>query len=367
MGTAQDRVHARYRVDLTVTLRWRRNVETVRAWNVSDGGLFLVTREQPSLRELVRLEIPLPGRAEPLEVHGMAVNNAVEFDAEGRPPGVGVQFYALDREAQRLIGQFVEQVRLAEPPAPSLMPEPEASLELEIASDDDLYEFYMRDVAAGGMFIVSDVALPVGARLSLIVRHPVVDDTFVIAAVVRAASDGPEGPGLAVEFDLDGERLDALRDFIDGGAVSEAPPALAAPSVLPTTQREWQDPFAQQPREKRNLAQLFDPWTGPAQDPPRSRAQPRDELDMMFDAIAPNNQSAVRPSVPSPANEDVPDFLMAIPSWSRLDEGDKARAAAIDLEPDDIIEVPDAVVLPGARSADERLRAVANRAASRAR
>ncbi len=366
MGTAQERVHARYRVDLTVTLRWRRTVETVRVWNVSEGGLFLVTREQPPLRELVRLEIPLPGRAAPLEVHGMAVNLAAEGDAEGRPAGVGVQFYALDREAQRLIGQYIEQVRVAEPQAPSLQPPAEASLELEIASDDDLYEFYTRDVAAGGMFIVSDVALAVGQCLSLIVRHPIVDDCFVIRAVVRAASDGPDGPGLTVEFiGLDAERLDALRVFIDGPIESEAPPPL---SVRPT-QREWQDPFAQQPRERRNLAQLFDPWTGASQDQPRSRGQSRDELDMMFDAIASNDQSAVRPSVPSPANEDVPDFLLAIPSWSKLDgSGDKSRGAvAIDLEPDDIIEVPDAVVLPGVRAVDDRLRAAASRTGSRAR
>jgi Tfp pilus assembly protein PilZ len=352
MGTAQERVHARYRVDLTVTLRWRRTVETVHAWNVSEGGLFLVTRDQPPLRELVRLEIPLPGRAEPLEVHGMAVNTATECDPDGRPPGVGVQFYALDREAQRLIGQYIDQVRLAAP-ALSALPPPEVSLELEIASDDDLYEFYMRDVAAGGMFIVSDVALAVGEGLSLIVRHPIVDDCFVIGAVVRAASEGPDGPGLTVEFvGLDAERLDALREFIDGPIESEAPPPL---SVRPT-QREWQDPFAQQPREKRSLAQLFDPWTGAAQEQPRTRAQPRDELDMMFDAIAPANQSAVRPSMPSPANEDVPDFLMAIPSWSKLTAGgDPSRGVvAIDLEPDDIIEVPDAVVLPGARAAAGR-------------
>lgn len=59
---------------------------------------------------------------------------------------------------------------------------------------------------------------------------------------------------------------------------------------------------------------------------------------------------------------------MAIPSWSKLDGGgDKSRGAvAIDLEPDDIIEVPDAVVLPGARSADERLRAATSRTFSRA-
>lgn len=305
MGTAQERVHARYRVDLTVTLRWRRTVETVHAWNVSEGGLFLVTREQPPLRELVRLEIPLPGRAEPLEVHGMAVNNATERDPEAARPAWACS--STPSTARRSGSSASTSSRCASPSRRplSVLPPAEASLELEIASDDDLYEFYMRDVAAGGMFIVSDVALAVGEGLSLIVRHPIVDDSFVIGAVVRAASEGPDGPGLTVEFvGLDAERLDALRMFIDGPIESEAPPPL---SVHPT-QREWQDPFAQQPREKRNLAQLFDPWTGASQDQPRARAQPRDELDMMFDAIAPDNQSAVRPSVPSPANEDVPIF-----------------------------------------------------------
>ncbi len=400
MGTPHERVHARYQVDLTVTMKWRRNAATLKLLDASDGGVFVITDDQPSMRELVRLEFKLPGRAEPLAAHGMAVNNALDNDPEGRPPGVGIQFYGMDRDTQRAWGQFIEQLRRTQAPLPKVMPvaprsapmlpqapaqkpalvvpqapaqkpalvvpqapaqkpvekpalvvpqkpapkppvaqpppeEPaQPSLELEIASEDDLYEFYMRDVAAGGMFILTDVPLPEGSRLTLVVRHPIADDDFEVEAVVRAACESDDGHGIEVEFvGLDDDRLDALRDFIDADLGEPEPDAPAPEAPAPAS-------VAHVGPHGGPLAQLFDPWTG-SHEQLWSRPPPEDEFDMMFDALGADAVSSVRPSMPSPANEDVPDFLMAIPSWSKLENPllDPSRPLSIDLEPSDLVEV----------------------------
>jgi Tfp pilus assembly protein PilZ len=434
MGTPQDRIHARFKTDLAVTMKWRRSVVTVRAIDASDGGVFVRTDEQPNLRELVRLELTLPGRAEVFSVHGMPVNSAVAGDPEGREPGVGVQFYAMDRESQRVWGQYIEQLRrtqsplpkvalvaprsapvLPEAPVPSASqaktplpavvqpiakapvvaapapaveepaddedfddealdaePASGASLELEIASEEDLYEFYMRDIAAGGMFILSDVALPEGERLTLFIRHPQVDDTFELEAVVRSASEGPEGPGLEVEFlGLDEQRLDALRDFIEcdvEGATGlddlDATGSAEALTLDVPPIAAWQSP--QDPQQGK-LAQLFDPWTGSVPERPWSKPPPEDEFDSLFDALA-SGATGVRHSVPAPANEDVPDFLLAIPSFSNTDNPllDPSMPRSIELEPDDLVEVRDER-LRGALRATEEAARVPRRPIPRAR
>ena len=466
MGTPKDRVHARFQVDLKVTMKWRRNVETLPVFDVSEGGVYVATESPPALRELVRLEFELPPNKTVLSAHGMAVNLVDAASTDGRPPGIGVQFYALDRDAQRAWSAFIDGVRkgqlavprrapaepleaprkpsqlqtapepvavlplapprkpsqlqspadlveaprkpsqlqspaepvavlpLAPPRKPSQlqtpppffapgddvtsfgeMPDPfgrgavarpavAASLELDIASEEDLYEFYMRDIAEGRMFILSDVSLARGAEVSIVVRHPTEDRVFEIDAFVVACQQSPDGPGLDVEFyNLSERRLEALRDFIDGGeevqpevrqrpaARRDAPAPKPAPKPATSerahvAQSVWDDPFARDAQAQ--IAQLFEPWVGAAEQRPWSKPPPDDDIDLMFDALANGDLSGVRPSgVPSPANEDVPDFLLAAPTFddnpfepapaaSRDDD-----AVSIDLDDDDLVEVRD--------------------------
>ncbi len=445
MGTPHDRIHARFKTNLAVTMKWRRSVVTVHATDASEGGVFVPTDEQPALRELVRLELTIPGRAEPLSVHGMPVNSARANDPEGRAPGVGIQFYAMDRDAQRVWGQFIEHLRRTQDPlprfspaaprAPLVLPEapvphgpvtpsqkmpptpvaapsppvapaqtkatpapaarvtpvaPEAplsqpgerqaiyadedideassepvataSLELEIASEEDLYEFYMRDVAVGGMFILSDVALPEGERITLFIRHPIANDTFELEAVVRSASEGPDGPGLEVDFvDLDEQRLDALREFIecDGipatafEALEAGAAAVEAASADVALSEGWQAPITPDPQQGQ-LEKLFDPWTGSTPDRPWSKPPPEDEFDSIFEALSPDD-SGIHRSAPAPAVHEVPDFLMAIPSWTSIDVSvlDPGQRLSIELDPSDLVEVRDDRLHASKRLPDE--------------
>ncbi|MFO0650956.1 MAG: PilZ domain-containing protein [Polyangiales bacterium] len=451
MGTPHDRVHARFKTDLAVTMKWRRSVVSVHATDASEGGVFVPTDEQPALRELVRLDLTIPGRADVLSVHGMPVNSARANDPEGRAPGVGIQFYAMDRDAQRVWGQFIEHLRRTQEPLPKFSPAgpraplvlPEgpvphgaaapaqkktptpaaptrpvapaqtkaapvapvaptapvapvapvaaaplsrpgerqaiyaaeevdeeapseavatASLELEIASEEDLYEFYMRDVAAGGMFILSDVTLPEGERITLFIRHPIANDSFELEAVVRSASEGPDGPGLEVDFvDLDEQRLDALREFIecDGAppntfdALEAAAASAEAANADAAPPEDWQAPITPDPKQGQ-LAQLFDPWTGSTPDRPWSKPPPEDEFDSIFEALSPGD-SGIHRSAPAPAVHEVPDFLMAIPSWTSIDVSvlDPGQRLSIELDTSDLVEVREDRLHASKRTADE--------------
>ncbi|MBX3206451.1 MAG: PilZ domain-containing protein [Labilithrix sp.] len=84
------RVDARIRVSV---VRGRRTLP-LETSDVSFKGLFLRTDEPPPVRALMRLRVTLPLRE--IEAHAMAVHVSTTSDAaDGRPAGVGVQFWGL--------------------------------------------------------------------------------------------------------------------------------------------------------------------------------------------------------------------------------------------------------------------------------
>ncbi|MEZ4389764.1 MAG: PilZ domain-containing protein [Polyangiales bacterium] len=265
--TPNQRLDERYPAELVVSLHWNRQCVRLLTSDVSYRGLFIRTDTPPVLRQLVRLEIELaPG--ELLSMHGMAVHVVKPGDRLRRDPGVGVQFYAIDRDAGLRWRRFVDQVqRTAErviQPAPALTPRPSASgatppptpaqalrprlvptpispvgapppppaptrrsfprydaeLELDLRSESELYSLLTRDVSRGGMFIVTDAPLAPGAEVLLQVRHPARDEHFDLSAVVRRRGTNPSG--LGVEFtDLTHERREAFMAFIQPGLPTE--------------------------------------------------------------------------------------------------------------------------------------------------
>ncbi|MFO0625870.1 MAG: PilZ domain-containing protein [Polyangiales bacterium] len=104
------RLDERYPHQVTVDLCWNRHRVRLVSCDVSYRGLFLATDTPPTLRQLVRLEILLSDR-ETLTLHAMAVHLVPPNDPHGRVPGVGVQFYAVDRTAASRWGRYIDEVR----------------------------------------------------------------------------------------------------------------------------------------------------------------------------------------------------------------------------------------------------------------
>ena len=112
--TADLRREGRTAYRLPVTLVRGREEIPVRSEDVSYHGLFLETDEPLPLRHLIRLRLLLPPYDRELQAHAMVVHVVPSDNAEGKPAGVGVQLYALDRAARAVWGHFVARVQEGE-------------------------------------------------------------------------------------------------------------------------------------------------------------------------------------------------------------------------------------------------------------
>lgn len=101
----------RYPARLAVTLRAGKKIEQLVTEDVSYGGLFLRWDGSIGLRQLVRVEAVLPPMQHRLSVHAMVVHAVPPENANGRSPGVGLQFYAVDRATRLAWDHFILWVR----------------------------------------------------------------------------------------------------------------------------------------------------------------------------------------------------------------------------------------------------------------
>jgi len=236
------RIDKRFRVLMRATLRYGRERFDLLTEDVGFRGVFLRTDTPPDLRQLVKLELELSDTGEKLSLHGMAVHCVPRGNAGGRVPGVGVQFYAVDKTTNSTWSAYVNRMERTHPEAlvkpvsvaPPASPEPirrefprvAAGLELELRSVDELRTLYSRDVSQGGMFIVTELVLPVGTAIILDVVHPITRAVFVLDAAVRRVSAPGEVQSLGIEFtNIDDGRRTAFWDFVRD-TFSFAPPEL---------------------------------------------------------------------------------------------------------------------------------------------
>ena len=222
---AERRRHKRYPVSVSLHLRWGRESLELMTDDVSFSGLFARTDSPPALRSLVEVTMTLPPGDTPFKSGGMAVFVIPPDDPRGRAPGVGVQFYALAAEEEVKWRAFVEWAKDQK----SGQPEPGATdpvrrrhkrrkavVEVRPTSLGELVQLFTRDVSGGGMFIQTELDLPLVEVVHLDVLHPDTQEVFdLVCAVRRREADGPRGPGVAVEFlGLDDTRREQFLEFV---------------------------------------------------------------------------------------------------------------------------------------------------------
>ncbi len=226
MVEASRRFEERYKIALPVRLTTGRRTVHLATDDVSYHGLFLRTDTPPDLRELVRLSVDLPTGVT-VTLHGMAVHVVRPGDPRGRLPGVGVQFYAVDRNTLSTWSTMVRELarrRIAL--APALAPEEHrrlpryaAELDLKVRSLDELYALSSRDVSEGGMFIVTNLDLALDEVIQIHVVHPEAGTVFPLDARVCRQQYHP-ARGLGVEFlDMTPARREAFFEFVRGSIV----------------------------------------------------------------------------------------------------------------------------------------------------
>ena len=94
-------------VQLKALMREVGDLKSYHAFNLSEGGVFLVRENPPPVGAEVEVLLPLPGLATPLKVVGKVVSR-VDEPAPGSPPGFGIEFLEMEEEAGRMLADYLE-------------------------------------------------------------------------------------------------------------------------------------------------------------------------------------------------------------------------------------------------------------------
>ncbi len=223
----------RYSIPFPVQLAHGRRTLSLLTADVSYGGVFLCTDSPLPLMQLVGVQLVLPIGDRALAAHGMTVHVVTPDNAQGRIPGLGVQFYALDHTTRDSWEVFVRHVEANCPQSPDqaplrlprgFTPEPvrrrferhTAVLRVEPATLDELEELYTRDISTGRIFVPSALELPARARVVVYVAHPVTGRPFLLEGSVLDRTDAPRG--LQIELlHVDRRTREDFVDFVRGG------------------------------------------------------------------------------------------------------------------------------------------------------
>ncbi|MBI2081496.1 MAG: TIGR02266 family protein [candidate division NC10 bacterium] len=102
------------RANVRLPVEYQLTAPTVATYcvNISQGGIFIRTPDPARLNQEVVVRFRLPGLDQEFQVHGRVVWSNPGPAANPFPPGMGVQFLDLEATAARLLGEYVEQLRV---------------------------------------------------------------------------------------------------------------------------------------------------------------------------------------------------------------------------------------------------------------
>jgi hypothetical protein len=186
-----------------------------RLWthDVGSHGIFLLMKEPPRERHVLKLTIHLPQGPIGAVAHGTHTSTR----------GMGVQFFALSGDAKRRWDTFLHE--LAGAPAAEAPREDEvsesATFVVKMKTREALLDFYEHSVGAGGTYLRTPVLKPVGAHVTLTLVHPATEKEYrVDGTVVRLHQARPKGMEIHFQNLAQSER-DRIHEFIKTG---ERPP-----------------------------------------------------------------------------------------------------------------------------------------------
>src|SRR5262249_21155472 len=181
--------------------------------DVSMRGIFLRTEEPPNLRQLVQIKLRLPPTNEEVCFHGMAVHVVKKEQAKNRVAGVGIQFFTADPVQRARWEKFVRTVgeeRAKGNKAPALASTPtainnrrarhDAKIRLWVKSLEHLRQIYTENISKGGLLLATNERMAIGAKLRILIMHPVSKESFDLEGSVRRHVLRDHFKGVAVEL-----------------------------------------------------------------------------------------------------------------------------------------------------------------------
>ncbi|HMJ50713.1 MAG TPA: PilZ domain-containing protein [Polyangiaceae bacterium] len=107
--TAQRRNNQRFQVDLELTLQSESTIWIGQLENVSDGGVFVASKELKPIGTEVEVTLKLPGNLLPIWAVGVVCWIRDTSGRDDTPLGMGIQFRLIADDALRRIRDFVRE------------------------------------------------------------------------------------------------------------------------------------------------------------------------------------------------------------------------------------------------------------------
>ena len=105
----QRRIAQRFQVELELTLQSESTIWIGQAANVSDGGVFVATKELKPIGTEVELTLRLPGNLLPVWTLGVVCWIRETSGRADAPLGMGIQFRLIADDSLRRIRDFIRQ------------------------------------------------------------------------------------------------------------------------------------------------------------------------------------------------------------------------------------------------------------------
>jgi Tfp pilus assembly protein PilZ len=182
--------------------RYRSGKDFLDAYQSSfpNGGLFFPTREHVTVAEAVMVEVRFPELGDRVLLRCYVAWRRSARVREGTPAGVGVEIDGGERSKRDFLlqvarGEGARTFSRSHRRLPVSLP-----AKWHVVDARDHHEAVIADVSAGGAFLVTDAACPIGTQIVVELVPPGGAAPLDIEARVVWASSEPGRQGLGVEF-----------------------------------------------------------------------------------------------------------------------------------------------------------------------
>lgn len=190
--------------------------------NLANAGVFVASRDDFRLRELVVVELVLEFAGESVQLQGEVVHHVPpEMAGAGGTPGVAIQFRLSAFGVREKLAPLLRACGAFHPepgdPGRRATPRVPARVPTQIVAGDRVIEAHTRNLSRSGVLIaVSGETLPVGKPVRVSLRHPQTGEAMEIEGrVAREVCSRGQVSALGIHFDPSEERRDEVERFIE--------------------------------------------------------------------------------------------------------------------------------------------------------
>ena len=190
--------------------------------NLANAGVFVASREDFHLREMLVVELVLEFAGESVQLQGEVVHHIPpEMAGAGGTPGVAIQFRLSAVGVRKQLAPLLRACGAFNPepqdPGRRASPRVTARVPAQIDTGDGIVEGHTRNLSRSGVLVAeAGEAIPVGKPVRVSLRHPQTGEAMEIEGrIARHVSSRGQVSALGIHFEPSEERRDEVERFIE--------------------------------------------------------------------------------------------------------------------------------------------------------